>query len=70
MDYISNNVLMPVAAIGTCIFIGWFVKPELIIKEATKNGESFRRKNLYVLMVKFVSPVLLTLLFLKSLGVI
>ena len=68
MDYISNNILMPVAAIGTCLLIGWFVKPDMVIKEATKNGEVFRNEYLYVLMVKFVAPVLLSLLFLKSIG--
>ena len=27
MDYISNNCLMPLVAIGTCLLIGWVVKP-------------------------------------------
>ncbi len=70
MDYISNNILMPVAAIGTCILIGWVVKPDMVIKEATKNGEKFRNKSLYVVMVKFVAPVLLTLLLFKSIGLL
>lgn len=69
MDYVSNNILMPVLAIGTCILIGWFAKPELIISEATKNGEKFGRKTLYIVMVKFVAPILLLLLLLKSLGI-
>ena len=69
MDYVSNNILMPVLAIGTCILIGWVAKPELIISEATKNGEKFGRKTLYIVMVKFVAPILLLLLLLKSLGI-
>ena len=28
MDYVSNNILMPVVAIATCILIGWVVKPQ------------------------------------------
>jgi NSS family neurotransmitter:Na+ symporter len=70
MDYVSNNILMPVLAIGTCILIGWAAKPETIISEATKNGEKFGRKTLYIVMVKFVAPILLLLLLLKSLGII
>ncbi len=70
MDYISNNILMPVVAIGTCILIGWFVKPKTVIDEATRNGEKFRRKGLYIVMIKFVAPVLLFALLLVSLGVI
>lgn len=69
MDYVSNNILMPVLAIGTCILIGWVAKPETIISEATKNGEKFSRRTLYIVMVKFVAPILLLLLLLKSLGI-
>ena len=69
MDYVSNNILMPVLAIGTCILIGWVAKPETIISEATKNGEKFGRRTLYIVMVKFVAPILLLLLLLKSLGI-
>ena len=69
MDYVSNNVLMPVLAIGTCILIGWIVKPKTIIEEATKNGERFGRRHLYTVMIKYVAPVMLFILFLGSLGV-
>ena len=69
-DYISNNILMPVVAIGTCILIGWIVKPKTVIDETTKNGEKFGRKTLYTVMIKFVSPVLLFILLLGSLGII
>ena len=61
-DYISNNILMPVVAISTCVLIGWIVKPKAIIDEATKNGERFGRKGMYIVMVKFIEPVLLFLL--------
>jgi len=69
-DYLSNNIFMPVVAIGTCILVGWLVKPETIISEATKNGEKFRRRGLYVVMIKFIAPILLVALLLGSLGVI
>ena len=69
LDYVSNNILMPVLAIGTCILIGWITKPKAIIDEATKNGERFLRKGLYTVMVKFIAPVLLFILLLGSFGV-
>ncbi len=68
-DYLSNNIFMPVVAIGTCILIGWIVKPKVIIDETTKNGEKFGRKTLYIVMIKFIAPVLLFLLLLGSFGV-
>lgn len=69
LDYVSNNILMPILAIGTCILIGWITKPKTIIDEATKNGEHFFRKHLYTVMVKFIAPVLLFILLLGSFGV-
>lgn len=66
LDFASNNFLMPIAAIGTCLLVGWAIKPQAIIDEATKNGESFRNKGLFVLMVKFIAPILLTALLIQS----
>lgn len=70
LDYISNNCLMPLVAIGTCILIGWVVKPKVIIEEAEKTGSRFGRKSLYIVMIRYVAPVLLVVLLLKSLGIL
>ena len=69
MDYASNNILMPVVTIGTCILVGWILKPDIIIAEATKNGEKFGREKLYRIMIRYVSPVLLLILLLRALGI-
>ena len=69
MDYLSNNILMPVLAIGTCILIGWIAKPAFVVDEATKNGEKFGRKGMYCVMVKYIAPILLLFLLLKSLRI-
>ena len=69
MDYLSNNLLMPTVALLSCILIGWVVKPQTIIDEVTIGGYKFVRKKLYIVMVKFVAPVLLAALLLQSLGV-
>lgn len=70
MDYLSNNILMPIVAIATCILVGWVVKPDTIISEVTRNGEKFGRKKLYIVMVKYIAPVLLAMLLLSSFGII
>ncbi len=70
MDYISNNILMPIVAICTCILIGWVVKTKYVEDEVTKNGEKANRRTLYRVMIKYISPILLFLLLLMSLGVI
>ncbi len=68
-DYLSNNIFMPIVAISTCILIGWVVKPKTVIDEATKNGEKFYRKSMYIVMIKFITPVLLAILLLGSFGI-
>lgn len=70
MDYISNNFFMPIVAIGTCILIGWIVKPKVVIDEIEKTGNKFGRRKLYVAMIKVVAPILLIILFLKSVGIL
>ena len=70
LDYISNNFLMPIVAIATCILIGWVVKPKTVIDEVEKGGCKFGRKRLYVVMIRYVVPILLFVLFLKSIGVL
>ena len=69
MDYVSNNLLMPIVAIGTCILVGWILGTDTVIGEVTKNGEKFGRKGLFIIMIKYVAPIMLFALLIKALGV-
>ena len=68
MDYLSNNLFMPLVALLTCILIGWIVKPKTVIDEITLGGNKFQRKTLYLVMVKVIAPIILLLLLLQALG--
>lgn len=70
LDYITNNCFMPLVALFTCILIGWVAKPKTVINEVCEGGFKFGRKTLYVVMVKFVAPVLLFVLLIQSLGLL
>ena len=70
LDYISNYIMMPVVSIATCIFVGWVVKPKTVIEEVTLNGNEFHREKVFLVMIKFITPVLLSLLLLQALGLI
>lgn len=70
LDYASNNVLMPLVALLTCILIGWVAKPKTVIDEVTKNTEKFSRKATYIFMMKFAAPILLFILLLKAIKII
>ena len=66
MDFVSNSILMPICALFTCILIGFVVKPKAVIDEATRNGEKFKSRNLFVVVIKWVSPICLVLILISS----
>ncbi len=70
MDYLSNSILMPIVSILTCILVGWVLGPQAVIDEVEKSGKKMSRKRLYTVMIRFVTPVLLLVLLLQSLGII
>lgn len=70
MDYVSNNCLMPIVAIGTCVLVGWILKPQVIVDEVEKSGTKMGRKRLYVVMIRYIVPALLLILLLNSVGIL
>ena len=53
--------------IGTCALIGWTLSPKLVIDEVEKNGCTFGRKQLYIITIRIIAPILLTVLLLTGL---
>ncbi|MDE7097581.1 MAG: sodium-dependent transporter, partial [Ruminococcus sp.] len=69
-DYISNYCMMPIVAFLTSVLIGWIVKPDVIIEEVTQGKYKFSRKKLYIVMIKYIVPLMLLILFLQATGII
>ena len=65
-DYISNNIMMPIVALMTCILVGFVVKTTYVENEIEKN-ERFRSKGLYRIMIKFICPICMLLILFSSL---
>jgi NSS family neurotransmitter:Na+ symporter len=65
-DFISNTVMMPILAIITCVFVGYFIKPKAIIDEVESNGVKFKSQKLFVVMIKYVSPIFILLILISS----
>jgi len=70
MDYVSNSVMMPFISLLSTILIGWIVGPDWITDEIESSGVKFRRKKLYIIMVRFVCPVIMVALFMQSTGIL
>ena len=60
-DFISNSVMMPIAALLTCVFVGWIIKPKVIVDEV-KQSSPFRFEKAWTVMIKYVAPVLVTVI--------
>ena len=70
MDYISNSFMMPFIALLSAIFIGWVMKPSWIVEEMERGGKHFGRKKLYIVMIKYLMPIIMLVLFLQSTGIL
>ncbi|WP_165061325.1 MULTISPECIES: sodium-dependent transporter [unclassified Adlercreutzia] len=55
-DFLSNTIMMPIVALLTCIFIGWIIKPKVIVDEV-KQSSKFNGEKLFVVMIKYIAPI-------------
>lgn len=68
LDFVSNSILLPLVGMLTCLMIGFFVKPDLIVSEVELNGP-FTMKKFYKVMVKWIAPIfILAILVTNILG--
>ena len=64
-DFISNNIMMPIAAFATCIFVGYFIKPKAIIEEVAVDGK-FKEEKLFSVVIRFIAPVCIVTILISS----
>ena len=73
MDFLSNSVMMPLAALMTCIFVGWVIGPKVIADEV-KVSARFRLEKVWTVTIKYIAPVCIALILVayvaQSLGII
>lgn len=65
MDFITNSILMPVGAFLTCVFVAYFLGIKEI-EDEVKLSSAFRRKKMYVVMVKYIAPVFILAILISS----
>ncbi len=64
-DFVSNSVMMPIAAFFTCLIIGYVVKPRWAIEEVETSGR-FKSAGLFTFMIKYIAPVCILLILISS----
>ena len=65
-DFLTNSVMMPIAAIATCLLISKVVGVDAIEQEVTLEGGTFRRKKVFCVMIRYICPIFAVIILLSS----
>ena len=66
MEYLTDRIMIPVCALGCCIFVGWVWKPESAIEEIEQCGVRFGLAKVYAILIKYVAPVAILAILIMS----
>lgn len=55
---ITDNILLPMGGIAMCYYVGWKWHPEYLVDEIEKDGIPFKLKKLWILCIRYITPVL------------
>ena len=65
-DFLTNSVMMPIAAITTCLLVSRVIGVEKIEEEVTSDGKPFRRKRIFNFMIKYLCPIFAAIILISS----
>lgn len=66
MEFLTDRLLLPVCALGECLFVGWIWGPSKIKEEVTLNGNKFSWYPVYSFLIKFVCPIAIAVILVYS----
>ena len=67
-DFLTNSVMMPIAAIATCLLVSRVVGVQRIEEEVTRGGNPFRRKKIFTVMIKYLCPIFAAIILISSIA--
>ena len=65
-DFLTNSVMMPIAALLTSLLVSRVVGIDKIEDEIIHGESAFRRKKVFVVMIKYLCPVFAIIILLSS----
>ena len=65
-DFLTNSVMMPIAAIATCILVSRVVGTKRIEEEVLLENSTFRRKKIFAFMIRYLCPVFAAIILISS----
>ena len=65
-DFLTNSVMMPIAAFATCILITKFMTVEKLEAEVEQENHPFKRKGVFRFMIKFLCPLFVVIILVSA----
>ena len=65
-DFLTNSVMMPIAAIATCLLVSRKMGVEKIEEEMTLENGKFKRKRIFNFMIKYLCPIFAAIILVSS----
>ena len=65
-DFLTNSVMMPIAAIATCLLVSRVIGVKGIEEEVLHGEQSFKRKKIFRVMIQYLGPVFAVIILLSS----
>ena len=65
-DFLTNSVMMPIAAMMTSIFVSKVVGIDRIEEEIRQGEAAFRRKKIFIVMIKYLCPIFAMIILASS----
>ncbi len=71
LDFISNNLLLPVGGLMLCILVGYVWKPEKVLAEITLDGKHpFLGKKYWLYLIRYVVPLAIVAILISGSGIL
>ena len=67
-DFLTNSVMMPIAAIATCLLVSRVIGVGKIEQEVLIGETTFRRKKIFNFMIRFLCPIFAVIILLSSIA--
>ena len=65
--YFTDKLFMPLSAIFTCIFVGYIYKSKNLLKEIRLGDENFKFSKFFDIIMKYVAPIFIFIVFIIGL---
>lgn len=65
-DFLTNSVMMPIAAIAVCLLISRVVGLKAVEKEVLHGESTFRRRKIFYVMIQYLCPVFAAIILISS----